>query len=135
MTNLTHIMPCFIIANLKISVSFYVNRLGFELTYTGPDEDPYWAIVTRDNISIFLKAVAPEIQPIPNFSRHQWAPSDAFISTADPDALYEEYHSRDVKFHKHLAVDADKLRGFQIEDADGYLLFFGRPEESKESNP
>jgi len=127
MTNLTYIMPCFIIADLKISVSFYVDKLGFEIRYIGPDDDPYWAIVGRDNISILLKAVAPDIKPIPNHTRHEWAPSDAYIATAQPDALFEEYRSNGVAFSKPIHDNSDDLRGFEIEDADGYVLFFGRP--------
>jgi len=127
MTNLTYIMPCFIIADLKISVSFYVDKLGFEIRYIGPDDDPYWAIVGRDNISILLKAVAPDIKPIPNRTRHEWAPSDAYISTAEPDTLFEEYRSNGVAFSKPIHDNSDDLRGFEIEDADGYVLFFGRP--------
>jgi catechol 2,3-dioxygenase-like lactoylglutathione lyase family enzyme len=127
MTNLTYIMPCFIIGELKISVAFYVDKLGFEVRYTGPDGDPYWAIVGRDNISIMLKAVAPDIKPISNRSRHEWAPTDAYISTAEPDTLFEEYRSRDVVFRKPIHDNSDELRGFEIEDADGYVLFFGRP--------
>src|ERR1044072_7886340 len=109
MTNLTYIMPCFIIADLKISVLFYVNKLGFEVRYIGPDENPYWAIVGRDNISIFLKAVAPDIKAIPNRSRHEWAPTDAYISVADPDILYKELCSHGVKFIKPLHVNDDNL--------------------------
>ena len=127
MVNLTYISPCFIVVNLQTSVSFYLDKLGFEVLYIGPDEDPYWAMVGRDNISIFLKAVAPDITPIPNHTRHEWAPADAYISAKDPDILYEEFNSRGLKFRKPLGVDDDKLRGFQIEDADGYVLFFGRP--------
>jgi catechol 2,3-dioxygenase-like lactoylglutathione lyase family enzyme len=127
MENLSYIMPCFIIANLKTSVAFYVDKLGFHVRYTGPDEDPYWAIVGRDNISIMLKAVAPDIKPIPNRSRHEWAPTDAYISTAEPDTLFEEYRSKGVTFSKPIGNNSDNLRGFELQDADGYLLFFGRP--------
>jgi catechol 2,3-dioxygenase-like lactoylglutathione lyase family enzyme len=127
MTNLSSIMPCFIVANLKISVSFYVDKLGFEIRYIGPDKNPYWAIVGRENISIMLKAVAPEIKSIPNRTRHEWAPSDAYISASDPDTLFEEYRSNGVAFGKPLDNNSDNLRGFEIEDADGYILFFGRP--------
>ena len=127
MTNLTFIMPCFIISDLKISVAFYVDKLGFEILYKGPDEDPYWTMLGRDNISIMLKAVAPEIKPIPNRSRHEMAPWDAYISTADPDTLFEEYRSNGVRFRQPLHNNSDDLRGFEIEDVDGYLLFFGRP--------
>jgi len=127
MANLTYIMPCFIISDLNASVSFYVDKLGFEILYEGPDENPYWTIVGRDNISIMLKAVAPEIKPIPNRTRHEWAPWDAYISTADPDMLFEEYRSNGVAFRQPIQNNSDDLRGFEIEDADGYVLFFGRP--------
>ena len=127
MANLTYIMPCFIISDLNASVSFYVDKLGFEILYEGPDENPYWTIVGRDKISIMLKAVAPEIKPIPNRTRHEWAPWDAYISTADPDMLFEEYRSNGVAFRQPIQNNSDDLRGFEIEDADGYVLFFGRP--------
>ncbi len=127
MTNLTHIWPFFIVANLKASVTFYVDQLGFEVQYTGPENDLYWAIVGRDQISIMLKEIAPEIKPMPNHTRHEWARWDAYIHTADPDKLFEEYRSGNVSFHQTLRDDDDGLRGFELSDADGYVLFFGRP--------
>ena len=132
MTNLTYIMPCFIVTDLTTSVSFYVDKLRFEVLYIGPDEDPYWAIVGRDNISIMLKAVAADIKPIPNRTRHEWAPSDAYISTVEPDKLFEEYRSNGVAFSKPIHDNSDDLRGFEIEDADGYILFFGRPNDKNQ---
>jgi|WetSurMetagenome_2_1015567.scaffolds.fasta_scaffold924634_1 hypothetical protein len=66
MATLTSIMPFFIVEDLKNSTSFYIDKLGFEMRYIGPDEDPYWAIVGRDDISIMLKAIAPGINAIPN---------------------------------------------------------------------
>jgi catechol 2,3-dioxygenase-like lactoylglutathione lyase family enzyme len=127
MANLTYISPSFIVTDLKTSVAFYTDKLGFEIRHIGPDDDPFWAIVGRDNISIFLKAIAPGIKPVPNHTRHEWARWDAYISTADPDTLFEEYRSRGITFHQPLLDDGDNLRGFEIEDADGYVLFFGRP--------
>ena len=127
MTNLNYLMPCFIIADLKISVSFYVDKLGFEVRYSGPDDNAYWAIIGRDNISIMLKANAPDVKPIPNHTRHEWAPWDAYISTTEPDTLFEEYRSNGVTFSKAIDDNSDNLRGFEVEDVDGYVLFFGRP--------
>lgn len=120
-------MPCFIVSDLKVSVEFYERKLGFEVRYIGPNDDPYWAIVGRDNISIMLKAVSPDTPPIPNRSRHEWAPSDAYISVAEPDKLYKEFRSKGVVFSQSLENNSDNLRGFELEDADGYTLFFGRP--------
>jgi catechol 2,3-dioxygenase-like lactoylglutathione lyase family enzyme len=127
MANLTHVFPSFIISDLKTSVPFYVDKLGFEIRFIGPDDDPFFAIVGRDNVSIMLKAVADDIKPIPNRTRHKWAPWDAFIHTADPDALFHEYRSAGLEFYQSLQVDGDNIRGFAIADADGYVLFFGRP--------
>lgn len=127
MTNLIHIWPSFIVANLKASISFYVNKLGFEVRYSGPDGNPFWAIVGRDDISIMLKEVAPDVKPIPNHTRHKWAPLDAYIATADPEKLYREFCANDVSFLKPLQINSDNLKGFEVKDADGYVLFFGRP--------
>ena len=127
MANLTYISPSFIVSNLKASIAFYVDKLGFAVHFIGPDSDPFWAIVGRDNISIFLKAIAPDIKPIPNHTRHKWARWDAYISTTDPDILFEEYQSNGVVFHQPIKDDDDGLRGFEVADADGYVLFFGRP--------
>ena len=128
MTNLTYIAPSFIVENLTTSVSFYVDKLGFEVRFMGPDDDPFWAIVGRDNISIFLKAIAVDVKPVPNSTRHPWARWDAYISAAEPETLFEEYRSRGVTFRQPLKVDDDQLLGFEVADADGYVLFFGRPE-------
>lgn len=127
MDNLAYIMPCFIVSDLDVSVAYYVNKLGFKTHHIGPDEKPYWAIVGRDNISIMLKAVAPDVQPIPNRTRHEWAPTDAYISTKDPDRLFEEYRAKGVSLKTSLVNNSDNLRGFEVADADGYVLFFGRP--------
>ena len=127
MSNLTHISPFFIVSSLKDSVSFYVNKLGFEVRYIGPEEDTYFAIVGRDKISIMLKEIADDIKPVPNHTRHGWARWDAYINAAEPDALFEEYSSGGVTSHRSIQDDDDGLRGFEVTDADGYVLFFGRP--------
>ena len=127
MSNLTSISPFFIVADLRPAVSFYIDKLGFKIRYIGPDDDPFWAIVGRDEISIMLKTIAPDIKPLPNHTRHMWARWDAFIYTSDPDSLFQEYRGKELMFHQSLRNDGDGLRGFEIKDADGYVLFFGRP--------
>jgi catechol 2,3-dioxygenase-like lactoylglutathione lyase family enzyme len=127
MPNLTYIAPCFIVENVEVSANFYVNKLGFEIRYMAPEEGPFFAILGRERISIMLKAIAPDIKPIPNHTRHEWARLDAWISAEDPDALFGEFSSRGVVFHQPLKDDDDGLRGFEVKDVDGYVLFFGRP--------
>lgn len=122
------IFPFFIVRDVMPAIAFYRDQLGFQLDYLGPDDDPYFAIVSRDAVNIMLKAITPDIGPVPNPSRHPWARWDAYVYTPDPDLLAEEFASRDVVFHEPIAVNSDNLRGFEIKDVNGYVLYFGRPE-------
>jgi len=125
---LGYVAPFFIVRDVMPSVAFYKERLGFEVTFLGPDDDaPYFAMLERGGVRLMLKAITPEVQPTPNPSRHPWARWDAYIYTPDPDALADELASRGVSFREPLGINSDNLRGFEVMDADGYVLYFGRP--------
>lgn len=124
---LGYIAPFFIVRDVIASIAFYQDRLGFEVTFLGPDDDPYFAMIRRDGVRLMLKAITPEVQPTPNPSRHGWARWDAYIHAPDPDGLAEEFVSRGVSFREPLGINGDQLRGFEVMDADGYVLYFGRP--------
>jgi catechol 2,3-dioxygenase-like lactoylglutathione lyase family enzyme len=64
--NLASIRPNFIVKDLQASIAYYRERLGFQLDFQGPEDGPFWAGVSRDGIGIMLKAVAPDVPPIPN---------------------------------------------------------------------
>jgi catechol 2,3-dioxygenase-like lactoylglutathione lyase family enzyme len=123
---LESICPFFIVRDIEPSIAFYVEKLGFDLTFKGPPDDPYFAIVERDGAWFMLKAITPEVGPVPNSSRHGWARWDAYINVTEVDALYAEYKERGIAFHSALDVNSDHLRGFEVRDADGYVLYFGR---------
>ena len=127
MANLSNIYPFFIVSNLQRSMAFYVEKLGFAIQYVGPGDDPFYGMVARENVAIMLKAIAPDIKPAPNNTRHEWARWDAFLYVTDPDTLFGEYQAKGVTLHQPLKDDGDGLRGFEVADADGYILFFGRP--------
>jgi catechol 2,3-dioxygenase-like lactoylglutathione lyase family enzyme len=122
--NLASIRPNFIVKDLQASITYYRERLGFQLDFQGPDDGPFWAGVSRDGIGIMLKAVAPEVLPCPNHTRHEWAPPDANIYSMDPDALFDEFSRRGASFVKKLSFVEKGLWGFAITDADGYVLVF-----------
>ena len=122
--NLRSIRPSFIVKDLQTSIAYYRERLGFQLDFQGPDGDPFWAGVSRDGIGIMLKAVALDVLPCPNRTRHEWAPADAHIYSTDPDALFDEFSRRGTSFVKKLSFIDDGLWGFEVTDADGYVLAF-----------
>ena len=95
--------------------------------YQGPEGDVFFGMVARGGAMLMVKAVG--VEPVPNRTRHPWAPWDAYVNAADPDALAEEFLSRGVVFSKPLKDTGDGLRGFEVKDVDGYVLFFGRSRE------
>jgi catechol 2,3-dioxygenase-like lactoylglutathione lyase family enzyme len=122
--NLASIRPSFIVKDLQASITYYCERLGFQLDFQGPQDRPFWAGVSRDGIGIMLKAVAPEVPPCPNHTRHEWAPPDALIYSLDPDALFDEFSRRGAWFREKLSFMEEGLWGFAVTDADGYVLVF-----------
>ena len=124
---LGYIAPFFIVRDVMASIAFYTERLGFEVIFLGPDDGPYFAMLKRDGVRLMLKAITPEVQATPNPSRHHWARWDAYIDAPDPDSLAEEFTSHGVVFREPLGVNSDQLRGFEVMDADGYVLYFVRP--------
>ena len=122
--NLVSICPFFIVKDLQTSIAYYRERLGFQLDFQGPDGDVYSAGVSRDGIGIMLKEILPDVLPCPNHTRHAWARWDAYIYTLDPDTLFDEFRERGVSFVKELSFIDEGLWGFEITDADGYVLAF-----------
>src|SRR4026208_335051 len=120
MTNpaISGIAPFFIVRSVPAAMSFYRDRLGFDVTFQGPsDNDIFFGIVERGAAMIMLKAVG--VDPVPNYTRDikrgiaRW---DAYLYVPDPAALAAEFSSRDVEFFESLKDNGDDgLRGFEIE--------------------
>ncbi|HKS21784.1 MAG TPA: VOC family protein [Thermoanaerobaculia bacterium] len=122
------VSPLFIVKNVPAALAFYRDRLGFEITFEAEPDDVFFGIVRRGPAMIMFKDVG--VDPVPNHTRDvkqgiaRW---DAYVYVPDPDALAAEFSSRGVAFSEPLKDTHDGLRGFELQDADGYVLFFGRP--------
>jgi catechol 2,3-dioxygenase-like lactoylglutathione lyase family enzyme len=122
----TAISPSFIVSNVDRTIAFYRDKLGFETTFQEPDRDPFFAIIRRDGAQLFVKSDR-DVTPLPNSQRHPFMRWDAFIYAPDPDALAADFVDHGASFSATLADTHDGLRGFEVTDPDGYVLFFGRP--------
>ena len=122
---LERMCPFFIVSGVSQTITFYREKLGFEIWHQQPDREPFFAIVGRDGAMLFVKA--GEAEPLPNPKRDPAMRWDAYVSVHDPDALAAEFVDRGVAFSAPLRDTQDGLRGFEITDPDGYVLFFGRP--------
>ena len=127
--DISGIAPLFIVKDVPATLTFYRDRLGFDVTFQGPEpDDIFFGIVRRGGAMIMFKEVG--VDPVPNYTRDikqgiaRW---DAYVHVPDPDALAAELSSRDVEFFVPLQDPEDGLRGFELRDLNGYVLFFGRP--------
>jgi catechol 2,3-dioxygenase-like lactoylglutathione lyase family enzyme len=123
--------PLLIVRNVPETLAFYRDELGFEITFQGPEpSDIFFGIVQRGHAMLMFKDIG--VDAIPAHTRDigqgnvRW---DVYIYAPDPDMLAEEFASRDVTFAAPLEDTHDGLRGFEIRDPEGYVLFFGRPQE------
>jgi catechol 2,3-dioxygenase-like lactoylglutathione lyase family enzyme len=131
---ISSISPFFIVADVPAALSFYRDKLGFEVMFRGPTpEDEFFGIVHRDGAMIMFKALGEIVdgkevlvQPVPNYGRKPAFSWDAYLYVPDPDALAAEFASRGVPFSVPIRDTGDGLRGFEVRDLDGYGLFFGR---------
>lgn len=124
------VSPLFIVKDVPTALAFYRDRLGFDVTFEGPEpDDIFFGIVQCGQAMLMFKDIG--VEPIPNHTRDigkgdvRW---DAYFYVPDPDALAAEFETRNVEFRSPLKDTHDGLRGFEIKDTDGYVLFFGRPQ-------
>ena len=110
--------PLFHVKNLKESLNFYCDKLGFNRPTLWGDP-PSFAMPDRDGMIIML-AEKPETNCNPN----NW---DAYFWVNDAPSLFEEFQGRNVPFEYELTLQ--ELYGnleFGIKDPDGYFLAFGQ---------
>jgi catechol 2,3-dioxygenase-like lactoylglutathione lyase family enzyme len=120
------ISPFFVVSNVDETIAFYRDRLGFETRFQEPERDPFFAIIGRDGAQILVKS-EKDLTPLPNPKRHPSIRWDAFVFVPDPDALSIEFDENGAALSEPLKDTHDGLRGFEICDPNGYVLFFGRP--------
>jgi catechol 2,3-dioxygenase-like lactoylglutathione lyase family enzyme len=122
------ISPCLIVRDAAATLGFYRDKLGFAITFEAEPDDVFFGIVERGRAMLMFKSIGAD--PIPNRTRDVGKgkpPWDAYVYVPDPDALAAEFASRGVEFAEPLEDTHDGLRGFELTDPDGYVLFFGRP--------
>ncbi len=118
--------PCFIVSDVARSLAFYVDGLGFESIYQIDETHLFFAVLRRDGAMLFLRS-HDGVAPLPNPARHAAFPWDSYSYTPDPDALAAEFAMRGVPFSKRIENNSSGLRGFELTDPDGHVLFYGRP--------
>ena len=111
--------PLFHVTNLKKSLDFYCEVLGFERPTLWGDP-PGFAMPQRDGMILMLD----QHTEAPLHNNGNW---DAYFWVNDVPALYAEFKAKGALFE--YGVEFKKLYGnleFALKDPDGYFLAFGQ---------
>ena len=114
----------FPVADVRQSALHYQQIFGFKCEYSAGDP-PYFAICSRDGLSIMLRKVAePQlIRPV-ELQGGTW---DAFFWVDDAEALHAELAGRDaVVVYGPILQEAYNVLEFAVRDPDGHVLGFGQ---------
>ena len=125
------IAPCFIVDNVKDTVGFYTEKLGFEIDFLG--EAPLFAMLKKENITIMLRQLKKMNLARPNRIAHleagwhtQGANAwDAYLWVEGVEELYSDFVSKGVSIIAPLGEREYGNVDFEIEDNNGYILCFG----------
>jgi uncharacterized glyoxalase superfamily protein PhnB len=113
MARLSRIAPEIPVSNLRTSLEYYKEKLGFRVATELAD----YAIVERDGVAIHLFRNA--VQPSSTVGVH--------IFTPDLDELHAEFQSRGAQISQDIVRKPWGNREFRVKDASGNDIKFTEP--------
>lgn len=116
--NFSHSAVIFPVSNLDKSIEFYTKKLGFEKTFEW-GEPMYYAVVKKGGVGIHLTKRSDGGSP----SKYHRA---LYIFVNDIDGVYKLCKDQNVRIVNDMEDRDYKMRDFDIEDPDGFIITFGK---------
>ena len=110
--------PQLLVADLSNSITFYKEKLGFELEFQYED---FYAGIIKDGCSIHLKSGEPSMQE--RMNKRENNDLDIVFSVEDVERLYEEFLKKSIDIVQPLC-DRPYGKEFYIADPDGYIFAY-----------
>jgi catechol 2,3-dioxygenase-like lactoylglutathione lyase family enzyme len=115
--------PMLSVADLRRTIAFYCNELGFQCAQTFGDPDPVWCCLRRDSVDLmFNQPPAAEMADLPprakDFQIYYFYPDDVA-------ALHASWKAKGLSVTE-LRVTSYGMKEFELRDPDGYWLWFGQ---------
>jgi predicted lactoylglutathione lyase len=105
--------PVLRVRDASFSIDYYTRVLGFKINFQFPDENPFFAAVSRGQCCLFLS------------EGDQGNPGSwVWIDGKDVESLHEEYRAAGAKI-RHPPTNYSWALEMQVEDPDGNILRFG----------
>lgn len=116
--NLIHVRPVFWVADVRKTIDWYVDQLGFEETHYV--ENWQWGQARKDSIYImFAKIDELKLQAGPIFT------GSIYFNTMDIDAWWNKLKDNGFVYYG-IENFEHGMREFAIKDCNGYILQFGQ---------
>ncbi|HUR28746.1 MAG TPA: VOC family protein [Planctomycetota bacterium] len=131
------------VRDMKTSLAFYRDKLGFQLEGCWPDEqNPMWANLMLDGQSVMMGPnmqrdevkkwcgndpveLEQKLRVIDDFDKHKHGVGIAtYVMVADIDAWHAQVAKKGVKFAGAPKTQFYGLREVSLEDPDGYQFMF-----------
>ena len=117
-SRITDVRCVLAVRNLKRSVKFYRQKLGFAVDF----EAEGWAFLRRGRFRLMLGHCPHEV-PAAKLRDHSWF---AYVDVENVDGLYREFGRRRVKIVQELVDKPWGMREFGIVTPDGHRIVFGQ---------
>lgn len=108
--------PGLAVSDIPTAIDFYIEKLGFQKSFTWGGEPPTFAGVSLGNVRVFLAKGTPT--PSPDVSA-------AYFLVGDADQLYEFHRANGVEIAEPIGDRPYGLRDYAVRDLYGYYLVFG----------
>ena len=117
------LVPMLSVVDLRRTIAFYCDELGFRCTGKFGDADPVWCYLERDGASLmFNQPPAAEMVELPrrakDFQIYYFYPEDVV-------ALHQAWAQKGLPVGD-LRMTEYRMREFELRDPDGYWLWFGQ---------
>ena len=123
-----YISPMLAVRNMKQTIEFYKNSLGFKMGMAFPDADnPEYADLSKDGMGLMFIPV--ENVGIGKEEKLGVGVNIYIQIDGDIDGYYNELKDKGVKIVVDIKDEPYGIRDFTVEDIDGYKLTFNHAGE------
>jgi len=120
-----HISPMLAVRNMKQTIQFYRDSLGFKIGMTFPDSNnPEYADLSRDGMVLMF--IPAENIGIGREEKLGVGVNMYMQIDGDIDKYYNELKDKGVKIVVDIKDEPYGIRDFTVEDIDGYKLTFNQ---------
>lgn len=107
------------VKDLRCSIAFYRDMLGFKLDF----EVAGWAFLSRDLFHVML-GECPDAMSATETGDHSYF---AYVRVEDVDDLYRELSAKGVPRVQEISDRPWGMREFGVRTPDGHRIMFGQP--------